>query len=176
LKQRLNSRSAISSGVSAISVFHFMITGLWMYLLGGSVIALCVSLFYSSDPSGVSEFVPNLRSYAPGRRIDLRKLPGTYDRRYVRLILNADGSYRAEYSFCRCGVCPIHGTAVGRWWLANTALTLSPTQEAGNTYWIPTELEVFERGESEVMFVDPQSRRDFNRQGVTRGTCFLRTT
>jgi hypothetical protein len=113
---------------------------------------------------------------APTRPIDLRKLPGTYDRRYVRLILNADSSYRAEYGFSRCGVCPIHGTAFGRWRLANTALTLSPTQESGNTHWIPTGLEVLERGESEVMLVDPQSRRDFNRQGVTRGTCFLRTT
>jgi hypothetical protein len=111
-----------------------------------------------------------LQSQPPIRQIDVTKLPGTYSHSCIRLTLNADGTYTADWHLCMG-----RAEALGKWRISGRTLVISPTKEMGTNKPFPTKLDVLERGEREVVFVDPRFRRSFNEGGVKRSTCFMRT-
>lgn len=100
------------------------------------------------------------------------KFPGTYDYLGTRLTLNSDGTYAAVWHAAHCGNGG-HGQVTGKWHISARTVVLLPTSEVGMAERIPTELDIFEWGSSDVVLV-PHGSRFLNLTGLSSSECFLR--
>jgi hypothetical protein len=150
-----------------------MITRAWFYLLGGSLFVGSTLVWCSIEETSGRDFIPQCTPrHELMPRIELAKLPGTYDYLSTRLTLNSDGTCVALWHDSHCGIGG-EGKVAGKWHVSARTLVLSPTNETGMTELIPRELNIFEWGESDVVLV-PRGTRFLNLNGLSRSECFLR--
>jgi hypothetical protein len=150
-----------------------MITRVWFYLLGYLLFAGSMLVWCSIENTLGKDFVPQCTPrHELMPRIDVAKLPGTYEHWGTRVTLNSDGSYVANWADIHCGNGG-HGKATGKWHISARTVVLLPISESGMTERIPTELDIFEWGQSDVVLV-PRGSRFLNLHGLGRSECFVR--
>jgi hypothetical protein len=151
----------------------FMITRAWFYLLGGVLLAGSMLVWCSIEKTLGKDFIPQCTPrHQPMPRIGPAKFPGTYDYVGTRLTLNSDGTCVAFWHAAHCGNGG-HGQVTGKWHVSARTVVLLPTSEVGMAERIPTELDIFEWGSSDVVLV-PHGSRFLKLTGLSSSECFLR--
>jgi hypothetical protein len=150
-----------------------MMTRAWFYLFGGLLFTSSTLVWCSIEETLGKDFIPQRTPrHELMPRIERAKLPGTYRHWGTCLTLNSEGSYVALWSDVHCGNGG-HGKVTGKWHVSARTLVLLPTSETGMTERIPTELDIFEWGESDVVLV-PRHNRFLNLTGLSSSECFIR--
>jgi hypothetical protein len=130
-----------------------MVTRAWLYLLGVLLFVGSTHVWCSIEETWGSDFVPQgTPHHELMPRVDSAKLPGSYDYWGTRLTLNSDGTYVALWHDSHCGNGG-EGKVAGKWRVSARTLLLTPISETGWTEPIPRELNIFEWGERDVVFV-----------------------